>query len=135
VTGIAYTQAASGLALAGLARAQTANAAVALYAGFMAIHWMSGPGIYSLLMGRVARSARSTASAANNFVSLLCQSIAAAAAGVAYVRFGYPAVLGTVAALALLSAAVFAVLLREIPGRNAIANAATETQSRMTWMK
>lgn len=126
VAGIAYTQAASGLVLAALARAQTANATVALYAGFMAIHWMSGPGIYSLLMGRVAEGARSTASAASNFTTKLCQAIASAAAGAAYVRFRYPAVLGAVAALALLSSAAFVVLLRETPGRDAIGDAVSE---------
>lgn len=126
VAGIAYTQAAGGLALAGLARAQTANAAMALYAGFMAVHWMSGPGIYSLLMGRVAEAGRSMASAANNFALKLCEAIASAVAGAAYVRFGYPTVLGTLAAMALLSSAAFVVLLRESPGRRAIAGAVTE---------
>ena len=113
VAGIAYTQAVSGLALAGLARAHGANAAVGLYLSFMAIHWMSGPGIYSLLMGRVAEGARSTASAANIFTSTLCQSIASAAAGAAYVRFGYPTVLGTIALMALASSGVFVALLRD----------------------
>jgi predicted MFS family arabinose efflux permease len=126
VAGIAWTQAASGLALAGLAAAHGPKIAVGLYVGFIAIHWMSGPGIYSLLMGRVAERARSTASAANNLTSTLCQSIASGVAGAAYVRFGYPAVLAALAALALLSSAVFVLLLRENPGRTAIEAAATE---------
>jgi predicted MFS family arabinose efflux permease len=126
VAGIAYTQAASGVALVGLAAAQGPNVAVVLYVGFIAIHWMSGPGIYSLLMGRVAQGARSTASAANNLTSTLCQSIASAVAGAAYVRFGYPAVLQALAFMALLSSAVFLVWLRENPGRNTIRVAATE---------
>jgi MFS family permease len=126
VAGIAYTQAVSGLALAGLAGAHGRGAALGLYVSFMAIHWMGGPGIYSLLMGRVAEEARSTASAANNFTTQLCQSIVAAAAGAAYVRFGYPTVLGMVAAMALLSSALFVTLLRDNTQRGAAVRAAAE---------
>ena len=126
VAGIAYTQGLSGLALAWLAATHRVNLAVGIYVGYMAIHWMSGPGIYSLLMGRVAETARNTASAVNTLMSSLCQSIAAAVAGAAYVRFGYPPVLFAAAAMALLSSTVFAVLLRERPRREAIAIAAAE---------
>ncbi len=113
VAGIAYTQAVSGLLLAGLAVAHGVSAAVALYVGFMAVHWMSGPGVYSLLMNRVAEDARSTASAANIFTTSLCQSIASPLAGAAYVRFGYPTALAILGAMAVASSALFVVLLRE----------------------
>jgi len=113
VAGIAYTQALSALALAGLAATHGTSTAVGLYVSFTAVHWMIGPGIYSLLMGRVAEEARSTASAANIFTSSLFQAIASPLAGAAYVRFGYPTVLGTVAAMALLSSWIFVVLLGE----------------------
>ncbi len=113
VAGIAYTQAAAAFALAGLACARHVPLAVTMYVAFMALHWMGGPGIYSLLMGRVPETARSTASAANSFTTSLCQAIAAAAAGAAYVAFGYPAVLAVVAAIALLASLLFWTLLRE----------------------
>jgi predicted MFS family arabinose efflux permease len=86
---------------------------IALYLGFSAFHWMGGPGIYSLLMNRVAESERSSASAANSFTTSLCQAVAAAVTGAAYVRFGYPAVLSAIAGLALLAALLFWALLRE----------------------
>jgi len=118
VAGVAYTQALSALALAGLAASHGTGIAVGLYVSFTAIHWMIGPGIYSLLMGRVAEEARSTASAANIFTSSLFQAIASPVAGAAYVRFGYPRVLGAVAAMALLSSGIFVVLLEGRPARN-----------------
>ncbi len=127
VAGIAYTQAASGLALAGLAGAHGKGAALGLYVGFMAVHWMGGPGIYSLLMGRVAEEARSTASAANNFTAQLCQSIAAVIAGAAYVRFGYPNDLTAVSALALFSSVLFVTLLRDNTRRDVAIQAAAGT--------
>lgn len=126
VAGIAYTQAVSGLALAGLAGARGMPAAVTLYVAFMAIHWMAGPGIYSLLMDRVQESARSSASAANIFTTSLCQAIASAAAGAAYVRFGYPKVLGAIAAGAVFSSGWFWLLLRDRRAAHAVATATAD---------
>lgn len=126
VAGIAYTQAVSGLALAGLAGAHGMPAAVTLYVAFMAIHWMAGPGIYSLLMDRVQESARSSASAANIFTTSLCQAIASAATGAAYVRFGYPKVLGAIAAGAVFSSGWFWLLLRDRRAAHAVATATAD---------
>lgn len=111
VTGIVYTQVATAIALAGLAQAHAVPQVVALYLSFTAFHWMGGPGIYSLLMNRVAEEARSSASAANNLVTQVCQAIASAAAGAAFVAFGYPAVLSAVAGIAVFAALLFWVLL------------------------
>jgi predicted MFS family arabinose efflux permease len=113
VAGIAYTQVATAIALAGLARAHVLPTVVVLYLSFTAFHWMGGPGIYSLLMSRVAEDARSSASAANSLVTNVCQAIASAVVGAAYVAFGYPAVLTAIAGVAAVAAVVFWVLLRE----------------------
>lgn len=113
VAGIMLTQVATAVALAGLARAHSVAMVAVLYLGFTAFHWMGGPGIYSLLMSGVAEDARSSASAANNLVTHGCQAISSAAAGAAYVAFGYPAVLRGIAVAALVAALMFRMLLRE----------------------
>jgi MFS family permease len=113
VAGIMYTQIATAIALAGLARAHALPSIVALYLGFTAFHWMGGPGIYSLLMNRVEEGNRSNASAANSLATSLSQAAASAAAGAAYVDFGYPAVMSMLACIAALAAVVFWMLLRD----------------------
>ena len=126
VTGIMYTQVATAIALAGLARSHNVPLTVVLYLSFTAFHWMGGPGIYSLLMNRVPEGERSTASAANSLVTSLCQAIASAVSGAAYVDFGYPAVLMGIAVIALLAALLFWALLRDTHDSNAIAIAPVE---------
>jgi MFS family permease len=118
VTGIMYTQVATAIALGTLARAHAVPLVVVLYLGFTAFQWMSGPGIYSLLMNRVAERERNSASAANIFVTSLCQAIASAVSGAAIVAFGYPAVLSAIAAMALLAAFLFRTLLHDSEGCN-----------------
>jgi MFS family permease len=113
VIGIMYMQVAAAIALEGLARAHHLTVIVVLYVGFTALHWMSGPGIYSLLMNRVAVGERSNASAANVLVTSLCQAIASTVSGAAIVDFGYPAVLSMIAGVALLAAILSWVLLRD----------------------
>jgi predicted MFS family arabinose efflux permease len=113
VAGIMYTQLATAIALAGLARAHALPAIVALYLSFSAFHWMGGPGIYSLLMNRVEEEGHSIASAANSLVTSLSQAIASATAGAAYVEFGYSRVFLVIACIAALAAVLFWVLLRE----------------------
>jgi len=113
VAGIMYSQVATAIALAALARAHTVPNVVVLYLGFTAFQWMSSPGIYSLLMNRVAESERSYASAANILVTSLFQAIASAVSGAAFADFGYPAVLSAIAGIALLAALLFRALLRD----------------------
>jgi MFS family permease len=113
VAGITYTQVATAIALAGLARAHGLPVIVPLYLSFTAFHWMGGPGVYSLLMNRVEEASRSNASAANSLTTSLAQAIASAVAGAAYVDFGYPAVLSALACIAALAAALFWMLLRD----------------------
>jgi predicted MFS family arabinose efflux permease len=111
VRGIVCTQVATAVALASLAITHRSSEAVAVYLGFTAMQWMSSPGIYSLLMNRVSESERSGASAAHVFVGSLSQAVASAAAGGAFERFGYPAVLAAIALIALAAAALFHALL------------------------
>jgi predicted MFS family arabinose efflux permease len=126
VIGIMYTQLATAIALAGLARTHNVPLIVGLFLSFTAFHWMGGPGIYTLLMNRVAEAERSSASAANSLVTSLCQAIASAVAGVAYADFGYPLVLSAIAGIALLAALLFWALLREPSNGDAIVAAAAE---------
>ncbi|HEY4378852.1 MAG TPA: MFS transporter [Acidobacteriaceae bacterium] len=116
VTGIMYTQLATALALGVLAQAHLVSVVVVVYLGFTAFQWMSGPGIYSLLMNRVPESERSSASAANIFVTSLFQAIASAVSGAGFGKFGYPAGLLTIAGVAFVAALLFRTLLHEPEG-------------------
>lgn len=126
VTGIMYTQIATAVALGALAGVHEVPSVVVLYLGFTAFQWMSGPGIYSLLMNRVAERERSTASAANIFVTSLFQAIASATSGAAFAAFGYPAVLSAIAGIALLAAVLFRVLLQDREDSSACVTAPAE---------
>jgi len=111
VAGIVYMQLATALTLAGLAIVPAASAAAAVYVGFMSFQWMSEPGMYSLLMNHVLPSERGGASALNFLFLSLSNAAAAAAAGELFARFGYPPVLGGIAALAVGAALLFKLLL------------------------
>jgi predicted MFS family arabinose efflux permease len=107
VTGIVYTQIATALALACLARTATASGGALVYVTFMAFQWMSEPGMFSLLMSKVVPAERSGASALNFLVISFANAVAAAVAGSSFNRFGYPAVLAALAGLALGAAILF----------------------------
>ena len=113
VTGVMYMQIATAVALGCLAASRAASGAAVTYAGYTAFQWMSEPGMYSLLMNKVTPSQRSGASAMNFLVVSLSQAIAAAAAGASFARFGYPVVLAAIAAIALIAALMFRVLLHD----------------------
>jgi predicted MFS family arabinose efflux permease len=111
VAGIMYMQIATAVALGCLSVVPGATTAALVYVGFMAFQWMSEPGMYSLLMSEVAPSERSGASAMNFLVISVAQAVAAFASGNAFTRFGYPAVIGVTAGVALLAAVLFRLLL------------------------
>src|ERR1700722_2486035 len=113
ITGLIYTQLATAVALGTLAGVRGATSAGALYVIYMAFQWMSEPGMYTLLMNKVAPAERNGASALNFLVISLAQALAAVAAGISFTRFGYPAVLGATAAIALMAAGLSRVLLGE----------------------
>jgi predicted MFS family arabinose efflux permease len=111
--GIAMMQAATGAALACLAWLPPGPGPPAAYAAYMACQYMSEPGMYALLMDRVAPEARGGASALNALVNFAVQALMAAAAGTAFARFGYPPVLTAAAGIALAAALLF----RALPGK------------------
>jgi MFS family permease len=114
VRGIAFMQVATAamLGLLGLGFAGTTGAAL-LYVGYMSFQYMSEPGLFSMLMSRVKPAERSGASALNFLVLSLAGSFSALVSGAAISRFGYSAVLGTAAVLAIIAAALFWILIGE----------------------
>jgi predicted MFS family arabinose efflux permease len=80
----------------------------------MAFQWMSEPGMYSLLMGKVQLSERSGASALNFLVISSASAVATVLAGEGITRFGYPTVIRMTAALAFVAALLFGFLLRDV---------------------
>lgn len=112
ISGIVYTQLACAAALGCLAASGGGWASAIAYAGYAGFHWMSEPGMYSLLMSRVQESQRAGASAVNVLVISGARAAAAGAAGIAFVRFGYPTVMMAIVAVIAASACLFGVLLR-----------------------
>src|SRR4051812_46868778 len=85
-------------------RDRSVSTAVVFFIAYTSLQWMSEPAIYSLLMSHVAPSEQAGPSALHFLVISLVQAFASAAAGASFLRFGYPAVLGVTAAVALASA-------------------------------
>jgi MFS family permease len=113
VEGIAYLQIAAAVALGALAACSRAPAAAVIYVGYMALHWMTEPGMMLLLMNRVAPNERTGASALNFLVINIAGAIATAAAGAAFSKFGYPLVLIITSVGALIAAFAFRAMLSE----------------------
>jgi predicted MFS family arabinose efflux permease len=118
VKAIAGMQAITGAALAVLAVAPAAFAAGA-YIALMSFQYMSEPGMYTLLMNGVRPGERNGASALHILVLNAAQSGAAACAGVAFARHGYPMSLGVAGATAVLAAILFQSLLKHREDRSA----------------
>ena len=110
VTGIVYMQLATAVMLGSLALGSASSAAI-LFASYMALQYMSEPGMYSLLMNQVKPEEQGGASALNFLVINSAQALSAAVAGAALVRYGYPAVVGMTAAAAVGAAMAFRMLL------------------------
>jgi predicted MFS family arabinose efflux permease len=113
VKGIAWTQLATGCALALLAFSPAGAGAAAVYIGYMGLQYMSEPGLFHLLMSRVAPAERSGASALYFLVISLTGSLSALAGGAAIARFGYPPVLVASSLLAMTAAFLFRTLVRQ----------------------
>jgi MFS family permease len=107
VNGIVATQITAAVVLGCLAGAHDSTLAIILYLIFSAAQWASSPGIYNLLMSETPDRERSNAAAMAMFGNALAGSIATAAAGVLFTRFGYPPVLLGIAVLALGVALLF----------------------------
>lgn len=111
IVGIMCMQLATGVAVFALGSTQNVPASVFLYLGFAGLQFMSGPGIYSLLMSRLPDEERSTASAIQNMTGALSHSGVAVVTGIMLVRYGYPTVLAGNAAVAVAAALVLLLLL------------------------
>ena len=111
IDGIACTQLACAAALEWLAAVHGGGTAALAYVTYAGCQWMSAPGMYSLLMTNVRPGERSGASALNLLVSSGSQAIAAAVAGVAFTRLGYPAVMIVIGAGIFGAALMFRLLL------------------------
>jgi len=109
--GIAGMEFATAVTLLALAAVTGPLSAAVAYCAFMAVQYMSEPGMFTLLMDRVPIGERNSASALNLLVSFAGQAIAAAVAGVLLARFGYPPVLTSAAVICALAALLFRVLL------------------------
>jgi hypothetical protein len=112
VGGITAMQLATGLALALLGASSFPAASAMLYAGYVSFQWMSEPGLFTLLMNGVAPEQQSGASSLNFLVVFTMNAVAAAGAGFAFVRFGYPAVLMASGGIAVAAALLFRSLLQ-----------------------
>jgi predicted MFS family arabinose efflux permease len=106
VDGIVYLQIGAAITLGALALCSRVQMASIVYVGYMALHWMTEPGILIFLMNNVAPEERTGASALNFLVINIASALAAAIAGASFTKFGYPLVL-TVASIVGLAAAFF----------------------------
>ncbi len=111
VSGIVVMMAGAAMALGGLAAQPSANAAAMTYMAYMALQWMSEPGLNTLLMNNVKERERSGASALNYLVAFSAQAVAAFGAGALLSRFGYGPVLAGAAVLAGSAAVLFRILI------------------------
>ena len=113
VRGIAWTQLATGGALALLAFSSTGAGAASVYIGYMSLQYMSEPGLFHLLMNLVTPGERGGASALYFLATSLTGSLAAFAGGAAISRFGYPPVLVASGCVAMAAAFLFRAVVRE----------------------
>ncbi|MGH9733457.1 MAG: MFS transporter [Candidatus Acidiferrales bacterium] len=113
IAGITYSQFACGLSLCWLAFCGDGLVSTAAYATYTAFHWMSEPGMYTLLMTKVQHGERAGASALNLLVISGSRALAAAVGGAAFTKFGYPIVMTATAIAILLAGWVFRALLTE----------------------
>jgi MFS family permease len=111
LNGIVVTQLMTASALGVLAITRDSRLAVVLYLGFSAMQWMCSPGLYNLLMTRMPDQERSSAASMTLFCNAVLASAATSAAGILYVRFGYPHVLLGISALAVLAAMLFRLMV------------------------
>jgi MFS family permease len=113
VNGIACAQIATAIALACLASVSKTSAATAIYMAYVGFQWMSEPALYSLLMNRLPPSDRAGGSALNFLAINGSQAIAMLFAGAALLRLGYPVVITVAAAVSMVAALLFWLLLGE----------------------
>lgn len=111
IAGIIFAQIATGVAVFALGHAHGTPIAVAFYLVYTGAQFMSGPGLYTLLMSKVPDEERSTASSVQNMAGALCQAGSAAVTGTCLVRYGYTDVLSGNALVAVAAALLLFALL------------------------
>jgi MFS family permease len=114
VVGIMCMQLATAVAVFALGSTQNVPASVFIYLGFASLQFMSGPGIYSLLMSRLPDEDRSTASAIQNMTGSLSHAGVAVTTGIMLVKYGYPRVLACNAGVAVTAALLLFLLLGSV---------------------
>jgi predicted MFS family arabinose efflux permease len=112
VKGIAWTQMATGAALALMAFTPSGGAA-AIYVGYMSLQYMSEPALLNLLMSRVTPAERGGSSALYFLMTSLVGGLAAFVGGAAISRAGYQPVLVASGLVAMMAALFFRKLVRE----------------------
>jgi len=105
--GIVTAQFATALCFVVLALSSRSIVSSSVYVALTAFQWMNEPGLYTMLMSIVPEEQRGGASASMTFSISGAQLVAATAAGWAYTRFGYPAVLVVIALIAIVAAGLF----------------------------
>jgi MFS family permease len=120
VAGVMYMQITTAIFLVGLAATHTILTAAIFFLAYTGAQWMSGPGIYTFLMNKVDDSEKSNASALNLLTTSLSQAAAATGAGYLLTRFGYPAVILGIAAVAAIAALMFRLLLGGTDGETQV---------------
>jgi len=119
VSGTAAMLMATALAMSGLAAGPVGWSAIALFMAYCASHWMTDPGVNTLLMGHVREQERTGASAQMMIVTFAAQGLANSVGGKYIAKLGYSAVLACGAGLAALAA----VLFRTLPAVESTGNA------------
>jgi MFS family permease len=117
VNGIVAMQMFIAVALGAMDAAGHGSLTIAFYLAFAGTQWMSSSVLYSLLMNESAGKDLSTASAMTMFCNALAGAAATAGAGILFTRFGYRDVVAGIAALALVTAILFRLLLGQVNRR------------------
>ena len=105
--GIVISQLATGVLLALTTITSHASWSIIFFCSFSAAQWICSPAMYTLLMNNVVETDRAGASALVMFSNYLLTAAATAAMGILLLRFGYPVVMISIAALQWILAAAF----------------------------
>ena len=111
IHGIVATQLIAALALIAMANSRNGALAIAPYLLFSAAQWASSPVLYNLLMNETPDTQRSMAAAMALSLNAFAATIATSGAGTLFTRFGYKPVLLGIAAVALVAAMLFRILI------------------------
>jgi sugar phosphate permease len=109
--GIVLMQLSTAIAMFAFGLTQNVSASLVLYLSVTGLQFMSGPGIYSLLMSQLPEADRSPPSALQNMTGSLSHAGVAVVAGFVIVRYGYSALITGNAGVAVAAALLLLLLL------------------------